>query len=107
MSGYPHGFYLNGALSHSQSRHFVEALYAVGMIQQADTVLGELMSGLTVGRAYGGSQSGIDWRRWDGEPCGYEGLLTEQFGIVATALERFGVEPLESRRPRDWRNVAG
>jgi hypothetical protein len=90
MQGFPHGFYLNGALSHSQSRHFVAALYRVGMTDAADVLLEALCSSLADGSAFGGSQTGVDWRYWDGAACGYEGQLTEQFGIVAVALERFG-----------------
>ena len=90
MQGFPHGFYLNGALSHSQSRHFVDALYRVGMTAEADHLLTELCRSLGDASAFGGSQTGVDWRYWDGAPCGYEGQLTEQFGIMAVAIERFG-----------------
>lgn len=90
MQGFPHGFYLNGALSHSQSRHFVEALYRVGMTAEADRLLTALCTTLGDGTAFGGSQTGVDWRFWDGAPCGYEGQLTEQFGIMAVAIDRFG-----------------
>ena len=49
---------------------------------------------------FGGSGSGLDWRYWDGRPCGYEGLLTDQFGILAVALERYGVrDASETRSP--------
>lgn len=91
MQGFPHGFYLNGALSHSQSRHFVAALYRVGMTEEADRLLEALCTTLGDGTAFGGSQTGVDWRYWDGAPCGYEGQLTEQFGIMAVALDRFSL----------------
>lgn len=90
MQGFPHGFYLNGALSHSQSRHFVDALYRVGMGAEAESLLTALCTTLGDGTAFGGSQTGVDWRYWDGAPCGYEGQLTEQFGIMAVAIDRFG-----------------
>ena len=90
MHGYPHGFYLNGALSHSQSRHFVSALYRVGLTDEAESLLRELCASLGDGSAFGGSQTGVDWRQWDGAACGYEGLLTEQFGIMAVAIDRYG-----------------
>ncbi|MGK3951607.1 hypothetical protein ACLKM7_04700 [Microbacterium sp. I2] len=88
MQGFPHGFYLNGALSHSQARHFVEALSRVGMMPEAERLLGALCETLADGTAFGGSQTGGDWRYWDGAQCGYEGLLTEQFGVMALAIER-------------------
>jgi hypothetical protein len=90
MAGYPFGFYQNGALTHSQSRHFVAALHAVGMQAEGDELLVALCDSLGDGTAFGPSQSGVDWRYWDGAQCGYEGLLTEQFGVLAVAIDRFG-----------------
>ena len=75
---------------HSQAHHFVNALYEVGLDEKADRVLERLCKGLAENRTIGGSKSGVDWRYWDGRPCGYEGLLTEQFGLLATAIERYG-----------------
>ncbi len=90
VQGKPMGFYINGGLTHSQSRHFVGALYKIGMRDEADRLLEALCSTLADGTAYGGCNSGIDWRYWDGGPCGYEGVLTDQFGILAVALQRYG-----------------
>jgi hypothetical protein len=90
MHGEPFGYYANGGLTHSQSRHFVGALYKVGLKAEADHVLERLCSSLADATAFGGCNSGVDWRYWDGWPCGYEGLLTDQFGILAVALERYG-----------------
>ncbi|WP_420454346.1 hypothetical protein [Rubrivirga sp.] len=90
MQGYPLGCYQNGGRTHSQSRHFVGALYRVGMTDEADALLRRLCRGLADGAVYGGSRSGLDWRYWDGRPCGYEGLLTDQFGILSVALDRYG-----------------
>jgi hypothetical protein len=90
MKGYPQGYYQNGGRTHSQAHHFVNALYEVGLDEKADRVLERLCKGLAENRTIGGSKSGVDWRYWDGRPCGYEGLLTEQFGLLATAIERYG-----------------
>jgi hypothetical protein len=90
MQGYPHGFYGNGACSHSQSRHFVDALYYVGMEKEGDFLLEHLCSSLADGLVYGACKSGVDARYWDGWPCGYEGLLTDQFGILSSAMKRYG-----------------
>ena len=43
------------------------------------------------GSAFGGCASGLDLHTWDGTPCGYEGLLCDQLGVIAVALERYGV----------------
>ncbi|HMB89673.1 MAG TPA: hypothetical protein VKP65_02425 [Rhodothermales bacterium] len=93
MQGFPLGYYQNGGRTHSQSRHFVGALYRVGMLQEANYMLSRLCKGLADGTVYGGCRSGLDWRYWDGRPCGYEGLLTDQFGILAIALQQYGVTP--------------
>ncbi|MFB6272036.1 MAG: hypothetical protein ABEL51_03975 [Salinibacter sp.] len=90
LQGYPFGYYQNGGRTHAQCHHFVRALYRVGLTDAADHLLERLCRGLAEGRTYGGSKSGIDWRHWDDRPCGYEGLLTEQFGVLAVALERYG-----------------
>jgi len=45
---------------------------------------------LADGSAFGGCSSGVDWRMWDGTRCGYEGLLTDQFGVLVPALARWG-----------------
>ena len=93
MQGYPQGFYGNGACTHSQARHFVDALYCVGMKKEADFLLEHLCSSLADGLVYGVCKSGVDARYWDGWPCGYEGLLTDQFGILSSALRRYGTQP--------------
>jgi len=90
MHGKPMGHYLNGGLTHSQSMRFVGALYRVGMTSEADDLLESLCESLADGSAFSGCNSGVDWRYWDGGACGYEGLLTDQFGILAVALERYG-----------------
>lgn len=87
--GLPMGCYQNGGLTHSQARHFVAALYRVGMEEEADRVLTRLCLSLGDGSAFGGCGSGVDWRRWDGLPSGYEGLLCDQFGVLAPAIDRF------------------
>jgi hypothetical protein len=83
------GQYENGGLTHSQARHFVGALYDVGMTAEADRLLEAMCDSLAGGEAFDGVASGVDWRQWDGSPCGYEGMLSDQFGIIALALERY------------------
>jgi hypothetical protein len=88
--GFPFGYYANGGLTTAQSRHVVAALYRVGMTAEADDVLLKICRGFANAELFGGAKSGIDNRSWDGWPCGYEGLLTDQFGLLAVAIERFG-----------------
>jgi hypothetical protein len=89
-TGRPMGIYANGGVTLSQARHFIGALYAVGMTAEADRVLVAACAGLGEGTAFGGCASGIDLRTWDGTPCGYEGLLCDQLGVLAVALDRYG-----------------
>lgn len=90
LQGYPYGFYQHGGFTHAQARHFLGALYRTGFDADANALLETLCNGLAAGRVTGGMGSGADWHYPDGRACGYEGLLTDQFGILTLALERFG-----------------
>ena len=84
-----HGFYENGAATLSQTRHFIGALQKVGRGEDADRLLIAMLERLADGSAFGGCSTGVDWRMWDGTRCGYEGLLTDQFGVLVPALDRW------------------
>lgn len=88
--GFPFGYYGNGGLTTAQTRHVVAALYRVGLEREADEILLRICRGMGDAELFGGAKSGVDGRSWDGWPCGYEGLLTDQFGILAVAMERYG-----------------
>jgi hypothetical protein len=96
MQGYPKGYYQNAGVTMAQARHFVGALYRVGMADEADRLVEQMCEGLAEGVVIGGSKSGLDWRAWDGSPCGYEGLLTDQLGILGVILERFCISASSS-----------
>jgi hypothetical protein len=105
QAGRPFGDYQNGGANHAQACHFVNALYRVGMTAEADLVLGGLCSSFADDTAFGGVDgAGVDWRRWDGTPSGYEGLLTDQFGFLATAIDRYG---LAGKPPTAGRHTDG
>ncbi len=90
IQGYPMGYYQNGGRTHAQTRHFVMALYQCGLTAEADRILLELCAGFAEAKVFGGNQSGVDWRGWDDLPCGYEGLLTDQFGVLEALFHRYG-----------------
>lgn len=90
IQGYPLGYYQNGGRTHAQTRHFVMALYHAGFQREADAMLKRLCAGFAGARVFGGNQSGVDWRYWDDRPCGYEGLLTDQFGVLEAVSWRWG-----------------
>nr|MDO8113241.1 hypothetical protein [Candidatus Sigynarchaeota archaeon] len=85
----PMGTYENGGATLSQARHFVSGLYKVGMTVEGDMLLERMAESMADGTAFGGVGSGVDWRTWDGRPCGYEGLLCDQFGILVPAMQRW------------------
>ncbi len=90
IQGYPLGYYQNGGRTHSQSRRFVMGLYAAGLRKEADQMLERLCVGFAEAQVFGGNNSGVDWRTWQDERCGYEGLLTDQFSVLEAILERWG-----------------
>lgn len=90
IQGYSLGFYQNGGRTHSQTRHFLRGLYVAGLTAEADQLLEKLCQGFAEGLVFGGCNSGVDWRFWDDRPAGYEGLLTDQFGLLAVAIDRYG-----------------
>ncbi len=93
IQGYPFGYYQNGGRTHSQTRHFVMALFRCGFQREGDAMLKRLCAGFAEAKVFGGNQSGVDWRYWDDRPCGYEGLLTDQFGVLEAILWRWGRRP--------------
>lgn len=90
MQGFAFGYYQNGGRTHAQARHFTMALYKTGFTAEADQLLSRMCVGYAEARTFGGNKSGIDWRDWDDRPCGYEGLLTDQFGMIEAILHRYG-----------------
>jgi len=90
IQGFPFGYYQNGGRTHAQARHFVMALYRCELTADADRLLHEMCRGYAEARVFGGNQSGVDWRGWDDRPCGYEGLLTDQFGMLEVIFHRYG-----------------
>lgn len=90
MQGYPKGYYQNCGRTHSQARRFVMGLYAAGLRRDGDRILKRLCVGFAEARVFGGNNSGVDWRTWQDERCGYEGLLTDQFSVLEAILWRWG-----------------
>lgn len=89
--GFAFGYYANGGLTTAQTRHVAAALFRVGMTDEGEFLLRRICKSLGEATVFGGSKSGIDGRTWDGWPCGYEGILTDQFGILAVAMDRYAV----------------
>ncbi len=71
--------YENGAATASFAYFYIQALYTLGRRAEANRIFFQLLKGYRDGVFQNGVGSGVDWKRWDGTPCGYEGLLTDTY----------------------------
>ena len=56
---------------------------------EGDKLLEKLALGLAEGLVFNGLETGVDWRHWNGSPSGYEGVLVDQFGLLAVMQNRW------------------
>jgi hypothetical protein len=77
--------YQNGGATGGFAYFTLQALYSLGRKEDADRIFDAMLQGYEEGVFQNGVGSGVDWRRWDGTPCGYEGLLTDSY-YALTAL---------------------
>ncbi len=71
--------YENGGATGSFAYFYIQALYALNRRAEANHILFQMLQGYKDGVFQNGVGSGVDWKRWDGTPCGYEGLLTDTY----------------------------
>ncbi len=71
--------YENGGATASFAYFYIQGLYSLGRNAEADEILLGMMEGYRDGIFQNGIGSGVDWKRWDGTPCGYEGLLVDTY----------------------------
>ncbi|HVA00758.1 MAG TPA: hypothetical protein VMV34_03790 [Terriglobia bacterium] len=88
-------WYENGGASASFVYFTLKALYQLGRGQEADAILFPMLRSFDEGSFQGKSTYLIndrhrtyDWKRWDGEPCGYEGLLVDGYMTLLAVLTR-------------------
>jgi hypothetical protein len=83
--------YENGAATGSFAYFYLQGLYALGRTAEADRIFDGMLQGYRDGVFQNGAGSGVDWKRWDGTPCGYEGLLTDTYyALTAYMTGRLG-----------------
>ncbi len=83
--------YENGAATGSFAYFYLQGLYSLGRTAEADQILDGMLQGYRDGLFQNGVGSGVDWKRWDGTPCGYEGLLTDTYyALTAFMTGRMG-----------------
>lgn len=80
------GVYQNGSYTHHQCYYLLQALYKAGLRKEANELFMKLAPLARNGGLSGGLHSGIDWRKRDGSPSGYEGLLAEQYHFLLAAI---------------------
>jgi hypothetical protein len=84
--------YMNGGITAGQVYHYLAAHYVVGMNEEADSLLDAMLAAQqTVGFQNGVQDAfprGIDWRKWNGDPCGYEGFLADNARFLLAVLTR-------------------
>lgn len=73
------GTFENGGASACYAYFYIQALYQLGRRAEAERILWPMMRTF----ALGGFQNGVghagEWRRWDGQPSGYEGFLADAY----------------------------
>ncbi|MGA2656693.1 MAG: hypothetical protein ABSH34_04140 [Verrucomicrobiota bacterium] len=83
--------YENGGATASFACFYLQALYTLGRKAEADQIFDAMLQGYRDGLFQNGVGSGVDWKRWDGKPCGYEGLLTDTYyALTAFITGRLG-----------------
>jgi hypothetical protein len=89
--------YENGGATGAHAFFYVQALYTLGRRDEADLILNLMLRGyqnvmFENGVPPAGVGHGVDWKRWDGSPCGYEGYLADTFypltSVVTGRLHR-------------------
>lgn len=78
--------YENGAATGSFAYFYIQALYTLGRKAEADAIFEPMLEGYRDGVFQNGLGSGVDWKRWDGTPCGYEGLLADTYYALTALL---------------------
>lgn len=82
--------YENGGATACFVYYTLDALYWLGRRQDADRILFPLLRSFEDGGFQGRGPGGrtYDWKRWDGTPKGYEGLLADGYLSLLAVLSR-------------------
>ncbi len=82
--------YENGGASACFVYYTIDALYQLGRRQDGDRILFPVLEAFEDGKFQGRGPNGktYDWKRWDGTPMGYEGLLVDNYLTLLAVLSR-------------------
>lgn len=91
------GSYENGGLCGMTAQHLIQALYTVGMREQADGILFTMLATFereaTHSGVFPGYMKSVDWRTAEGRPCGYNYLADNYHFLLAGITGHHGVVP--------------
>lgn len=82
--------YENGGATGAFAYFTLAALYDLGRREEADRILFPMLDAYERGRfqGFGPNEKSYDWKRWDGTPDGYEGLLVDNYYAMLAVLAR-------------------
>ena len=82
--------YENGGATACFAYYTLAALYDLGRIQDGDRILFPMLDAFAKGdfQGFGNNRMSKDWKTWDGQPHGYEGLLNDNYYTLLAVLDR-------------------
>jgi hypothetical protein len=82
--------YENGGATSSFAYFTVAALYDLGRIDDGDRILFPMLESFAKGdfQGYCANKNSKDWKMWNGDCTGYEGLLVDNYYTLLAALDR-------------------
>lgn len=97
------GRYENGGLCGQTAYHFIQALYNVGMKEQADEILFKMMATYEREYTHSGLFTGylqsVDWRTKGGAPTGYNYLADNYYFLLAAITGYYGIKHPTLQKP--------
>lgn len=82
--------YENGGATACFAYFTLAALYDLGRVQDGDRILFPMLNAFAKGdfQGFGANHMSKDWKTWNGEPHGYEGLLNDNYYALLAVLDR-------------------
>ena len=82
-------FYENGGATGCWAYYTIKALYQLGRVKDARRIFHPMLAGYAAGEFQGFGANGMsrDWRDWQGDCHGYEGLLVENYHALLAVLD--------------------
>lgn len=92
--------YTDGSMTPTSAPYYLRALDIYGLHDRAESIANDLEVGYDRGHFNGGVGSGVEYFRWEGTPCGYEGtFIFSWVPLYAIAVHRGLLKP---SKPEWW-----